>query len=85
MKTPRRFLKSYDGVDYTQADLSVKVDDGCDHTNRILWAMNSKRNMRNGKVVLKPAAPQVAPVTVTPKKKPRKRGHRVVQQAIGAV
>ena len=69
----------------TLVQASVKIDDGCDHSGRIVWQMNQKRNMRNGVVAPKPEAPQVAPVRIEPKKKPRKRGHRVVQQAIGAV
>lgn len=69
----------------TLVQASVKIDDGCDHSQRIVWQMNQKRFMRNGKSPARPAAPQVAPVRIEPKKKPRKRGHRVVQQAIGAV
>ena len=64
---------------------SVKIDDGCDHSQRIVWQMNQKRYMRNGLCPPRPPAPQVAAVRIEPKKKPRKRGHRVVQQAIGAV
>lgn len=64
---------------------SVKIDDGCDHSQRIVWQMNQKRYMRYGKSPARPQAPQVAAVRIEPKKKPRKRGHRVVQQAIGAV
>lgn len=86
MPTTRKLSNlSIDAIDAKRADASLKVDDGCDHTNRILWTMNAKRNMRNGHVVAKPAAPQVAPVTVTPKKKQRKRAYRVVEKAIGAV
>jgi hypothetical protein len=69
----------------TLVQASVKIDDGRDRTNQLIWRMNEKRNMRNGVVAPKPEAPQVAPVRIEPKKKPRKRGHRVVQQAIGAV
>lgn len=64
---------------------SVKIDDGCDHSQRIVWQMNQKRYMRNGKSPARPAAPQVAPVKIEPKKKPRKRAYRVVEKAIGAV
>ena len=69
----------------TLVKASVKIDDGRDRTNQLIWRMNAKRNMRNGVVAPKPEAPQVAPVRIEPKKKPRKRVHRVVQQAIGAV
>lgn len=64
---------------------SVKIDDGCDHSQRIVWQMNQKRYMRNGLSPARPPAPQVSPLKIEPKKKLRKRGHRVVQQAIGAV
>ncbi|WP_448309840.1 hypothetical protein [Pantoea sp. PGP6] len=64
---------------------SVKIDDGCDHTQRIVWQMNQKRYMRNGQSPARPPALQVAPVKIEPKKKPRKRGYKIVQQAIGAV
>lgn len=64
---------------------SVRIDDGCDHSDRIVWRMNVKRNMRNGVVAPKPEAPQVAPVKIEPVKKPRRRSYRVVQKAIGAV
>ncbi|WP_455853161.1 hypothetical protein [Pantoea endophytica] len=79
-------------ADHNMADLndtlvqaSVKIDDGCDHSQRIVWSMNQKRYIRNGLSPARPPAPQVAAVRIEPKKKPRKRGHRVVQQAIGAV
>lgn len=64
---------------------SVKIDDGCDHTQRIIWGMNGKRYMRNGQNVARPPAPQVAQVRIEPKKKQRKRVYRVVEKAIGAV
>lgn len=64
---------------------SVKIDDGCDHSQRIVWQMNQKRYMRNGLSPARPPAPKVAPVKIEAKKNLRKRGHRVVQQAIGAV
>ena len=69
----------------TLVQASVKIDDGCDHSDRIVWQMNQKRYIHNGICPVRPAAPQVAAVKIEPKKKPRKRGHRVVQQAIGAV
>lgn len=64
---------------------SVRIDDGCDHSFRIVWQMNQKRFIRNGQSPARPPAPQVAPVKIEPKKKPRKRGYKIVQQAIGAV
>lgn len=64
---------------------SVRIDDGCDHSQRIVWQMNLKRYMHNGQSPARPPAPQVAPVKIEPKKKPRKRAYRVVEKAIGAV
>lgn len=63
----------------------VKVDDGRDYSQRIVWQMNQKRHMRNGKSPARPPAPQVAQVRIEPKKKPRKRSYKVVQQEIGTV
>lgn len=63
----------------------VTVDDGRDYTARIVWRMGSRRDMRNGVSAAMPPAPQVAAIRVEAKKKPRKRGYRVVQKAIGAV
>lgn len=63
----------------------VKVDDGRDYSQRIVWQMNQKRQMRNGVVAPKPEAPRVVPATIQKKRKPRKCGYKVVQQAIGAV
>lgn len=54
---------------------SVKIDDGRDHSQRIVWQMNQKRYMRNGQSPAKPTAPQVAPVSIE-RKKSRKRGYR---------
>ncbi|MHB9807050.1 hypothetical protein [Pantoea ananatis] len=64
---------------------SVKVDDGRDYSQRIVWQMNQKRHMRNGENPLLPPAPQVAPASIHKKKKKRKRSYKVVQKAIGAV
>lgn len=72
-------------LDDTLVKASVRIDDGCDHSQRIVWQMNQKRFMRNGQSPARPPAPQVAPVKIEPKKKPRKRGYKIVQQAIGAV
>lgn len=69
----------------TLVKASVRIDDGCDHSQRIVWGMNQKRYMRNGQSPARPPAPQVAPVKIEPKKKPRKRSYKIVQQAIGAV
>ncbi|WP_051905568.1 hypothetical protein [Pantoea sp. NGS-ED-1003] len=69
----------------TLVKASVKIDDGCDHSQRIVWQMNQKRFMRNGQSPARPPAPKVAPVKIEPKKKPRKRGYKIVQHAIGAV
>ncbi|PKH20200.1 hypothetical protein CIG19_18785 [Enterobacterales bacterium CwR94] len=64
---------------------SVKVDDGCDHKYCIVWDMNARRRMRNGTNEPRPKPVQVAPVKIEPKKKPRKRSYKTVQQDIGAV
>lgn len=68
-----------------QVKVTVHVDDGRDWTNWLVW--NSKTNYRrsNGINEPPPARPQVSPVRIMPKKKPRKRAYRVVEQAIGAV
>ncbi|WP_324029320.1 hypothetical protein GC087_21555 [Pantoea sp. JZ2] len=64
---------------------SVKIDDGRDYTNWLVWDMRKNYRRSTGKREPEPARPQVAPVRIEPKKKARQRGHRVVQQAIGAV
>lgn len=64
---------------------SVQIDDGCDHTKRLVWRMNARRDMRNGVSLPMPPAPKVCAAKVQPKKKPRKQRYRVVQKAIGAV
>jgi hypothetical protein len=69
----------------TLVKASVQIDDGCDFTKRLVWKMNARRDMRNGVSVPMPPAPKVAAVRIEPKKKPQKRGYRVVQKAIGAV
>ncbi|SAI93557.1 hypothetical protein [Enterobacter hormaechei] len=61
------------------------IDDGRDYTAHLVWKMGNRRDMRNGVSVPVPPAPKVAAVRVKAKKKPRKRGYRVVQKAIGAV
>lgn len=69
----------------TLTNTVVKVDDGRDYSQRIVWQMNQKRHMRNSVVAPKPDAPQVVPATIQKKRKPRKCGYKVVQLAIGAV
>ncbi|MRT13846.1 hypothetical protein GJV07_16340 [Enterobacteriaceae bacterium RIT711] len=69
----------------TLVKASVQIDDGCDHTKQLVWKMNARRDMRNGFSVPMPPAPKVAALKIEAKKKPRKRGYRVVQKAIGAV
>ena len=69
----------------TLVKASVQIDDGCDHTKQLVWKMNARRDMRNGLSVPMPPAPKVAASKIEPKKKPRKRGYRVVQKAIGTV
>jgi hypothetical protein len=80
-------MANHDMADLNDAlvQASVRIDDGCDHTQRIIWGMNGKRYMRNGQNVARPPAPQVAQGRIEPKKKPRKRVYRVVEKAIGAV
>ncbi|MBS6059479.1 MAG: hypothetical protein KIB04_16135 [Pantoea sp.] len=72
-------------INDTLVKASVKIDDGRDRTNQLIWQMNQKRYMRNGHCPARPPAPQVAPVRIELKKKVRKRAFRVVEQAIGAV
>lgn len=69
----------------TLTNTGVKVDDGRDYSQRIVWQMNQKRHMRNGENPFPPSAPQVAPATIQKKRKPRKHSYKVVQKAIGAV
>lgn len=64
---------------------SVQIDDGCDYTKRLVWQMNARCDMRNGVSRPMPPAPKVAAAKIEAKKKPRKRGYRVVQKAIGTV
>lgn len=63
----------------------VTVDDGRDYTAQLVWRMGNRRDMRNGVSVPIPKAPKVSTVRVEAKRKPRKRGYRVVQKAIGSV
>ena len=63
----------------------VTVDDGRDYTAQLVLRMGNRRDMRNGVSVPIPPAPKVSTVRVEAKKKPRKRGYRVVQKAIGSV
>ncbi|WP_089528520.1 hypothetical protein [Pantoea ananatis] len=80
-------MRDLDKADIQEAltNNGVKVDDGRDYSQRIVWQMNQKRHMRNGVVAPKPEAPQVAPASIQKKRKPRKRSYSVVQKAIGAV
>lgn len=64
---------------------SFTIDDGRDWTKWLVWDTRSNYRRSTGKREPEPARPQVAQVRIEPKKKTRKRGHRVVQQAIGAV
>lgn len=69
----------------TLVKASVQIDDGCDYTKQLVWKMNARRDMRNGISMPMPSAPKVSAVRIEPKKKPRKRGYKVVQKAIGMV
>lgn len=69
----------------TLVKASVYIDDGRDWSNYLAWQMKSNYRRSNRTFEQAPARPQVAPVKIEPRKKPRKRGRRVVQQAIGAV
>ncbi|MEW5290330.1 hypothetical protein ABW286_14245 [Erwinia papayae] len=69
----------------TLVKASVNIDDGRDWSSYLAWQMKSNYRRSNGTHEPPPARPQVAPVRIQPKKKPRKRGYRVVQQAMGAV
>lgn len=83
-------MAEHDDLNDTLVKASVQIDDSCDHTKQLVWKMNARRDMRNGVSVPMPPAPKVATAKVgtakiEPKKKPRKRGYRVVQKAIGPV
>lgn len=69
----------------TLVKASVQIDDGRDYAQRLMWQMNARRDMRNGVSVPMPPAPKVSEAKIEPKKKPRKRGYRVVQKVFGAV
>lgn len=64
---------------------SFTIDDGRDWSKWLVWDMRKNYRRSSGQREPEPARPQVAQVRIEPKKKARKRGHRVVQQAIGAV
>ncbi len=68
-----------------QVRVTVHVDDGRDWTNWLAWHSKTNYRRSNGINEPPPARPQVSPVRITPKKKPRKHVCRVVEQAIGAV
>lgn len=72
-------------INDTQVRATVIVDDGCDCTKWLNWKMREKYRMRNGITEPEPPRPKVAAVSFKSIKKPRKRGYRVVQKAIGAV
>ncbi len=69
----------------TLIQATVEIDDGCDWTAWNAWKMREKYRMRTGIHEPEPPRPRVAATKISPKKKPRKRGYRVVQKAIGAV
>ncbi|EKN3779734.1 hypothetical protein RSG63_004229 [Yersinia enterocolitica] len=69
----------------TEVRATVIVDDGCDWTEWNKWKMREKYRMRNGIIEPEPPRPKVAAVSFKSIKKPRKKGFRVVQKAIGAV
>lgn len=57
------------------------VDDGCDWAAWIIWNMRKMARIRTGKYEPEPARPQIAPVKLTPKKKPtKKRRHQVEEE-----
>jgi hypothetical protein len=78
-------MTEFAALNDTLVKASVKIDDGCDYTKRLVWQMNARRDMRNGVSQPMPPVPKVAAAKIEAKKKPRKRGYRVVQKAIGAV
>jgi len=56
------------------------IDDGCDHTQRIIWSMNAKRRIREGINTPRPDAPRVIRTVVRNKKKTHKRARRTVKK-----
>jgi len=86
MPTMRRISKDkLVDINDTLIQATVYIDDGCDWTAWNAWKMREKYRMRSGIFEPEPPRPRVAPVKIEPIKKPRKRGYRVVQKAIGAV
>lgn len=55
------------------AKLVAYVDDGRDHTARIVWRMNRKRYLHEKRIVPRPPAPKVAAGSVEVKKPKIKR------------
>ncbi len=63
-------------TEHSMADLndelvkaSVKIDDGRDYTNWLVWDMRKNYRRSTGMREPEPARPQVAPVRVEPKKR----------------
>ncbi|ECT1022394.1 hypothetical protein DPO11_20485 [Salmonella enterica] len=60
------------------AKLAGHIDDGRDHTARIIWNMNRKRHIHEKRIVPMPPAPKVAEVKVDINKPKVKRQRRKV-------
>lgn len=72
-------------INDTLVKASVNIDDGCDWAAYLAWKAKANYRRSMGIHEPPPPRPKVAPVKIEPKKKRRKRGYRVVEQAIGAV
>ncbi|EED1319212.1 hypothetical protein [Escherichia coli] len=51
----------------------ITVDDGCDHTQRFIWMMNTRRNIRNKVFRPEPELIKVARVRIEAKKRRKYR------------
>ena len=83
-KEERRYLQgihiTHTHIQATNGHVCVSMEHGADNAVEGVFMVNGAIPEE-----AEPARPQVAQVRIEPKKKARKRGHRVVQQAIGAV
>ncbi|EED1397898.1 hypothetical protein QFS46_003536 [Escherichia coli] len=51
----------------------ITVDDGCDHTRRLIWMMNTRRNIRNKVFQHEPKPVRVAKVRIEARKRRKYR------------
>lgn len=70
----------FSGLDEMQMPGIEIVDDGCDHTQRIIWLMNTKRRIREGINTPRPNTPRIIRTVVRHKRKTHKRARRAVKK-----